>query len=205
MIALERVLLTGALCLTIPIALPPEASAQAAGDALPAGGGTGLFIGLSAGGAVLDPGQVGLVEVGDPDAAGAAKLRIGYWFSEHWGVEANYAKHGALSQRYENGTYRATGDSAGLALLGRLPINERWDIVGKLNLTHTRLKDDGSTGDTDAYKKLSGSSANLTFPGLEVGYRFGPRARLYLETEYRGWAGDEAGVAYSGLGFEWRF
>ncbi len=187
------------------IAMPLAAQAQSTTAGLKMERGTGLFVGLSAGAAELDAGPIGLVEVGDPEGAGAAKLRIGYWLSEHWGVEGNFMNHGTVSQKYANGTFKATGQSYGVALLGRLPINHRWDFVGKLNLLHTRLKDDGSTGNLDAYKKLTGSSANLVFPGLEIGYRFNRNMRLYFEAEYRGGAGDEAGVGYAGLGLAWKF
>ncbi|MFK7962919.1 MAG: outer membrane beta-barrel protein [Burkholderiaceae bacterium] len=165
----------------------------------------GPFIKLSAGYAELDTGRIGLLETGDPEGSGAGKLTAGYWFSRHWGVAANYVAHGEVSQQFADGTFRADGESFGIALLGRLPMGSRWDLVGKLNFTHVQLNDSGSTPNRPEFQKLTGSSANITFPGLEIGYRVSEHFRVFAEAEYRGGAGDEAGVGYSGIGLEWRF
>lgn len=191
-----------ALAVSALTLLPTEAFAQQAhGSGLK----LGPFVSLSAGYAELDTGRIGLLETGDTEGAGAGKLTAGYWFSKHWGVSANYVAHGEVSQQFADGTFRADGQSFGVALLGRVPISERWDLIGKLNLTHVRLDDSGSSPNRPEFEKLTGSSANITFPGLEVGYRVSDQFRVFAEVEYRGGAGDEAGIGYSGLGLEWRF
>jgi len=191
-----------ALTMSAFIILPSPAWAEPARGA---GLKLGPFISLSAGYAELTTDRIGLLETGDAEGSSAGKLTAGYWFSRHWGVSANYVAHGKVSQAFDGGTFRADGESFGLALLGRVPISDRWDLIGKLNLTHVRLDNSGSTPKRPEFDKLTGSSINLTFPGLELGYRINDDFRVFAEVEYRGGAGDQAGIGYSGIGLEWRF
>lgn len=166
----------------------------------------GFFVGASAGGAGLFPRAVGLVETGETEHDnGALKLHAGYWFSQHWGVAASYVRLGKFTQTYTSGSFRGRSESAGISLLGRLPINRRWSVLGKLALNYNKTSELASTGDPAQFAKLRGDSVRLVFPGLEIDYRINQAATLFFEMESRGRVADGINTGYAGLGLRWHF
>lgn len=166
----------------------------------------GFFVGASAGGAGLFPRSVGLVETGETEHDnGALKLQAGYWFSQHWGVAASYVRLGKFTQTYTTGSFRGRTESTGISLLGRLPINQRWSVLGKLALNYNKTSELASAGDPAQFAKLRGDSVRLVFPGLEIDYRISHAATLFFEMESRGRAADGVDTGYAGLGLRWHF
>ncbi|MFK7966816.1 MAG: outer membrane beta-barrel protein [Burkholderiaceae bacterium] len=166
----------------------------------------GPFVGLSIGGAGISTDAIGVARTGETEHGhGAAKLTAGYWFSKHWGVAASYVDLGEFTQTYSSGSFSGSAQSVGLGLLTRLPINDRWSVVGKATLTHNETKQESVTGDGAQFRQLSGHSTNLVLPGLEVNYRVTDSATVFFEAESRGAIAEKANAAYAGVGLRWHF
>ncbi|MGH1359319.1 MAG: outer membrane beta-barrel protein [Burkholderiaceae bacterium] len=183
-------------------ALLALSSTAQAGSELP----TGLFVSASVGGAGIETQSIGLVETGDTEHGnGAGKVSVGYWFSQHWGVAASYAELGKFTQTYTTGSFRGRVRSAGVSLLGRLPVNERWSLIGKLAINYNKTTQVSVTGDAAQFAKLQGHPTRLVFPGFEVNYRLSPAASLFFEMESRGKAAESLKTGYAGFGLRWQF
>lgn len=167
---------------------------------------TGPFVGLSLGGVGLMPRTIGLVNTGESEHDnGAAKLTAGYWFSPHWGFAASYVDMGEFTQTYNSGSFSGSVRSAGLGLLGRVAINDRWSLIGKVTLTHNRSKQTSVTGDPIQFSELRGESTQAVWPGLEINYKVNEAASVFFEAESRGEAAEKLDTAYGGIGLRWQF
>lgn len=167
---------------------------------------TGMFVGLSAGGSSMETGSIGLVTTEDTGHGnGAGKISLGYWFSKSWGVETSYVPMGQFEQTYGASTFRGKVDSFAVSFLGRLPINDRWSVVGKITLAQNRVKEQSSTAGVPEFSQLRGSSTNLVLPGLEVNYRFNDAVSFLFEVDPRGSAADKVDVGYAGFGLRYYF
>ena len=167
---------------------------------------TGPFVGLSLGGAGLMPRSIGLAETGESEHGnGTGKLTAGYWLSPHWGVAGSYVDMGEFTQTYTSGSFRGSVRSVGLGLLGRVAINDRWSLIGKMTLTHNRTKQTSVTGNPAQFSGLSGESTQVVLPGLEINYKVNEAASIFLEAESRGKAAEMLDTAYAGIGLRWQF
>ncbi|MGB7305135.1 MAG: outer membrane beta-barrel protein [Burkholderiaceae bacterium] len=167
---------------------------------------SGVFVGLSAGAAGLESDALGLSTLeSSSHANGAGKVSIGYWFNQTWGVEASYVSLGRIEQTYNLGTFRGKADSYAVSLLGRVALSDRWSLVGKLNLAHNRMKDNGSTPGIDQFERLRGSATSLVFPGVEVNYRINEATTVLFELDSRGQAADGIATGYAGFGVRYQF
>jgi len=166
----------------------------------------GPFVDVSVGTANIDIDPIGLSESGDSShSKTAAKVSAGYWFSEHWGASVNYVELGEYEQQYTNGTFRGSANSYGLTLLGRLPIAERWSLVGKINLTKTEMDDNGSTGGNGKFTQLDGDDETVVLPGIEINYHVNDNASVFVEIDPRGNNSSDVSHTYAGVGLRWAF
>ncbi len=114
-------------------------------------------------------------------------IRLGYAFDEHWAVEAGYAGLGAPSHLYrlggQDGKLTARGRSWLLAGRGRVALDERWALVGRLGLArnHSSLSASGEA----AGRAVSGSTTALHF-GLGVETTLADHWQLGLAWEHMG-------------------
>lgn len=110
----------------------------------------------------------------------ALKLFGGYDFNDTWGIEVgipglpNYAAHDI------NGVPMGTakGDSLYVAAKATMAINDKWSLVTKLGVAHTRLKTGGM--DSDRY-----SSSGL-YSGIGIKYALTEKVAVTLEVERYG-------------------
>ena len=145
-----------------------------------------------------------LDDIGDADHSGfSGRIAAGYWFSRHWGVSLNYAELGDFEQRFDTGTFRGSARSYGASFLGRWPLNDRWALLGKVNLVQSEMDDDGSTG--TGFDDLFGKERSLVLPSVEVNYRATENLTLLLEADARGPAAEDVDLGYLGLGVRWQF
>jgi len=167
----------------------------------------GAFVDVSVGGAAwaIDDQSLTANEIGDGDGDGAVKINAGYWMNKTWGVAVSHVDHGDFTQKFDTGTLKGSATSTAVSLLGRVPLGQRWTLVGKVNVTHADMKDNGSTGGNGEFKKLIGDDTSLILPGVEVNYLLNDRASLFLEAEPRGQAADELSIGYVGAGVRVRF
>jgi len=167
---------------------------------------TGPFVGISIGGAGFMPRSIGLAKTGESEHDnGTSKLTAGYWLSSHWGVVVSYVDMGEFTQTYTSGSFRGDVRSAGLGLLGRAAINDRWRLIGEMTLTHNRTKQISVTGDPAQFSDLSGESTQVVGPGLEINYKVNNAASVFVEAESRGKAAEKLKTAYAGIGLRWQF
>ena len=167
---------------------------------------TGPYLGASVGAGGAQLRSIGRPESGDPEGSGRSlKLRAGWWFDRHWGIEAGAVRLGRISQRYDTGTWRADGDALMLSGLGRLPLGDDWALIGRLSVIRTRLRDDGSTGDRTGFEQLNGRGKSVVLGGLGLEYALTPQAALTLEIDGLGQAGPKAQPVYLGAGVRWAF
>lgn len=166
----------------------------------------GAFADISIGGGAWALGNIDAKELEDgADGDGAKKISAGYWLNKNWGVAASYVDHGDFTQKYDTGTFKGSATSSAVSLLGRIPLGQRWTLVGKVNLTHAEMKDNGSTGGNGEFKKLVGDDTSVILPGVEINYSLNDRAALFLEAEPRGQAADKLDIGYVGAGVRVKF
>ncbi|MEZ5730477.1 MAG: outer membrane beta-barrel protein [Burkholderiaceae bacterium] len=167
---------------------------------------TGFFAGASAGVGVVSANPIGLAEVDeDTHGVGAGKLTAGYWFHRNWGVSVGYAALGNFTQKYTTGEFRGRARSLMISALGRLPLTDRWTLIGSVSATRNRIDDRGSTPGVAEFSKLHGSKSNLVFPGLELQYRLSDKMSLSFEVQGLGKAAEKVDVGYAGVGLRWNF
>lgn len=164
---------------------------------------SGMFVSGSVGAALIDF-DTDLDDIGDSSRSGfSGRVSVGYWFSPYWGASVNYAELGDFKQRFANGTFRGSARSYGASLLGRLPIGERWALIGKMNLVRSKIADNGSTG--DGFDDLFGKKTSLVLPSIELNYRVADRLTLLLELDARGAGAKDVDLGYAGAGMRWNF
>jgi len=166
---------------------------------------TGFYVGGSIGGLEAQARPVGLAPTEDPKIGSAGRLRVGYWVTRHWGVEASYTGFDGLEQSFTSGVFRARGESVSVSGLGRLPFADHWALIGKVSLNSTRIRDDGSTGSTADFDRFRGRSGNLILPGVSLEYDLTDRLAVTLEAEAMGAGGDKLQLGYGGVGLRWSF
>jgi hypothetical protein len=166
---------------------------------------TGFYLGGSIGGVETQTRAVGLAPIEDPKVASGGRLRVGYWVTPHWGVEASYTGFQGIEQAFASGTFRARGEAVALSGLGRLPFADHWALVGKVSLNGVRIRDDGSTGSTAGFDRFRGRSGNLILPGLSLEYGLSDRLAVTLEADSLGTGGSKLGLDYGGIGLRWSF
>lgn len=189
-------LLTGISLFALPMAVahaePPNAR-------------EGLFLGLSVGGSAFDTGPIGRLEQSSASGGTAARVRAGFWFSRHWGVEAGYTDLGSVEQSYVDGVFRGDSRSIHLSGLARLPLGERWSLIGKLTVAANQTDERGSTGNTTDFDRLSGSGGGLVFPELGIEYAVNQNLAVTVGAGPMGRSGKESSVGFAGIGLRWQF
>lgn len=164
----------------------------------------GPYVALSTGASGLGLGSLSTADIGDSDHSGfVGKVSVGYWFSDYWGVSADYLDLGKFEQDYVGGQFRGKAHSFGASMLGRLPLGQRWSLIGKVNLVRSKMEDDGSTGAN--FDRLIGQETSLVLPSLELNYHIQPKLALTLELDARGSATDKVDLGYVGLGVKYEF
>ncbi len=92
----------------------------------------------------VDVGQIsysGANSAGNPSFAnpGSVNLGGGYHFNRYLGVEGGYTLIGDSTINYINATETLKASAIQVAGVGTYPINEMFDVYGKLGLAHTKL------------------------------------------------------------------
>ncbi len=166
----------------------------------------GAFVDVSVGGGAWALDNIDAKEIEDSNEGDlAVKINGGYWLNKNWGVAASYVDHGDFTQKFDTGTFKGSATSTAVSLLGRIPLGQRWTMVGKVNLTHAKMKDNGSTGGDGEFKKFVGDDTTLILPGIEFNYSVNDRTSLFVEAEPRGKAADKLDIGYVGAGVRVKF
>jgi len=97
------------------------------------------------------------------------RIAGGYHFTPNWGAELGYAASGNGDAGGQN--YKV--ESTQLALIGTYPINEQFDVFGKLGYAMNKLSGDATAGCSDCSKDdfMYGIGAQYNF-NKQFGVRF---------------------------------
>ena len=128
-------------------------------------------------------------------------LRGGRYFSDTWGVEVGYTDFGSIDRA--GGTTKA--DGINISLIGKLPLNPSFNLLGKIGTTYART--DVSSVPGSGVTAGSNSDFGLSY-GVGVEYVFTPQwsAALQYESHDMKFAGDrEDRVSATTLSARYRF
>lgn len=113
---------------------------------------------------------------GFDDTGTAVKLYAGGYFNPNFGMEFGYLNFGNAAR--VGGKTKAQG--LNLSLVGRAPLNEQFDVFGKIGTTYARTRTDGYPGLGVATGKDNGFGLSY---GLGVRWAFNPQWAAVLEWE----------------------
>lgn len=157
------------------------------------------YVGLNVGQSKYDlnPGAGGL---GFDDTGTATKLYAGGYFNPNFGLEFGYLNFGNANR--VGGTTKAQG--LNLSLVGRLPLNEQFDVFGKVGTTYARTRTSGYPGLGVATGKDNGFGLSY---GLGVRWAFNPQWAAVLEWERHrlDFADGKSNTNMTTLGVQYRY
>ena len=159
------------------------------------------YFGLSGGRANYDlnagPPGTGL---GFDDSDSAWKLSTGGYFHPNAGVELSYLNAGKAHRL--GGTTKAEG--VNLSLIGRAPLNEQFDLFGKVGTTYGRTRTSGFSGLGVNTGKDSGFGLSY---GVGARWNFNQQWAAVVEWERHKFhfADDNAGVKMTTLGVQYKY
>jgi len=158
-----------ALCLAAPFAMAPAAAQMAPtpGYAYSPG-----YVDLSVGSSDFSKPSNGFGIFSSDQRATAYSISMGnYMFSPNWGLEAGYTDFGSVNRAGG----RTTADGINLSLIGRMPLNPAWNLLGKVGTTYGRT--DVSSAPTSGVQ--SGSERDF-------GWSYGVGVELQLAAQWSG-------------------
>lgn len=133
----------------------------------------------------------------------AYKLFGGYNFNQYFAVEGGYADLGkpAVKQTWVDGSGKGTFKETAWFLAGKgtLPINEQFNVFGKLGVTFNHVKN--SSSDTDGWSYSASDNRTGVLYGVGAEYNVTKQIGIRLEYEDFGKFGDKLSVdGESGIG-----
>jgi OOP family OmpA-OmpF porin len=159
------------------------------------------YFGLSGGRSNYDlnagPAGTGL---GFDDSDSAWKLSTGGYFHPNAGVELSYLNAGKAHRL--GGTTKAQG--VNLSLIGRAPLNEQFDLFGKVGTTYGRTRTSGFSGLGVNTGKDSGFGLSY---GLGARWNFNQQWAAVVEWERHKFhfADDNSGVKMTTVGVQYKY
>ena len=146
------------------------------------------------------PAGVGLSSCDDKDTAW--KAFAGYRFSRHFAAEATYINFGEYSGTVTFGAASAAVNADatgwGLAAVGIYPINDKFDLFGKLGFIRGESE---ATVTVGAFSGTVGDKGTEIHYGVGGVYNFTPKLGLRLEWENV----DDADLSILSLGLQYKF
>lgn len=153
------------------------------------------YVGLSAGQSTTsfdarNVSGLGTVSASDNLRKTAYKFYVGYDFNRNWGAEIGYADLGRPGFSYTSGGLPGSAEAKEsawyLAAKGNWPVNQRFNLFGKLGGTRNRLE-------------VNGADAAKTDWLLGVGAEYSVSKQVGVRLEYEdfGRFGDDNGVGQS--------
>lgn len=128
-------------------------------------------------------------------------LRGGHYFGDNWGLELGYTDFGSVGR----GGGRTKADGINLSLIGKLPLNPVFNLLGKIGTTYSRT--DVSSDPTSGVVAGSEQDFGLSY-GIGVEYAFSRNwsAALQFESHDMKFAGDRNDhVAATTLSVRYRY
>jgi opacity protein-like surface antigen len=112
-------------------------------------------------------------------------IHVGSYFSHNFGVELGYIDFGSIARAGG----RTKSDGINLSLIGKMPLNPAFNLLGKLGTTYSRTEVTSGIGSGVAEGSENGWGLSY---GLGVEYIFTPQwsAVLQYESQKMKFAGD---------------
>lgn len=112
-------------------------------------------------------------------------LRGGRYYGQNWGLELGYTDFGSV----ERAGGRTKADGINISVIGKLPLNPAFNLLGKIGTTYSRT--DVSSNPASGVVAGSESGFGLSY-GIGVEYAFTPKwsAVLQYESQDMKFAGD---------------
>lgn len=112
-------------------------------------------------------------------------LRGGRYYGQNWGLELGYTDFGSV----ERAGGRTKADGINISVIGKLPLNPAFNLLGKIGTTYSRT--DVSSNPASGVVAGSESGFGLSY-GIGVEYAFTPKwsAVLQYESQEMKFAGD---------------
>lgn len=123
------------------------------------------------------------------ESSTAYKIFGGYQFTPNWALEAGYfnlGKFGYAATTMPAGTLTGQAKFQGLNLdlVGTLPLDERWSLLGRVGVQHGKTRDTFTRGGAVALTALNPSSSETNFKvGVGVQYAVSPGFLIRGELE----------------------
>ena len=157
------------------------------------------YLGLSGGRSNYDL-NAGPSGLGFDDSDSAWKLTTGGYFHPNAGVELSYLNAGKAHRL--GGTTKAQGIN--LSLVGRAPLNEQFDLFGKVGTTYGRTRTSGFSGLGVATGKDSGFGLSY---GVGARWNFNQQWAAVVEWERHKFhfSDENSGVKMTTLGVQYKY
>ena len=142
----------------------------------------------------------GAANVDDDGYGSTFRVYGGYRLTDHFGVEAGFARIGDVTQTFQDASYTLKARSAYVAATGRLPLTETISVGGKLGLSFGEVSGDDLPS---AAPQATGRKRSV-MAGLNAEWQPWNRIALSISYDYHGKLSDDisassltAGVRYS--------
>ncbi len=157
------------------------------------------YVGLSGGQSEYDI-RSGTGGFGFDDSDTAWKVYSGGYFNPYLGMELGYINMGKAERI--GGSTKAQG--LNLSLVGRAPLNEQFDVFGKIGTTYGRTRTSGNSGFGVTTGKDDGFGLSY---GAGVRWAFNPQWAAVLEWERHRFhfADGKSDVDMTSVGVQYRF
>ena len=172
----------------------------------------GWYLGGSWGSSKIEPKLDNYKLAGSQDTrSGGYKVSAGYQFNPTWAAELQYQELGKWSYSEATQTLEAKVSGWGFAGLARLPLADRFSLIGKVGLMDQSFNVSGKTTAGGSQSKSIRKTTPLIGAGVE--YSLSPALALRAEYEYFGVptlaeSGNQKIKAYTSLlsvGLQYRF
>lgn len=147
------------------------ASASVVADVQP-----GFYAGASLGKASIEVDDAGF----DADDT-AFKVFGGYTFNPNFAVELAFVDGGKPDERFGAGQVEVAVDGLNLSAVGRLPVNDKFSVFGKLGFASYDVEAKGRIGNTVVASE-SGSDEDLSY-GIGAAFNITPAIEVRAEYE----------------------
>jgi OmpA-OmpF porin, OOP family len=119
----------------------------------------------------------------DKSSSAVAGVFLGYKFNKYIGVEGEYTGIGKVTDNLKGS---AKGDAASLSAIGFLPLNDEFNLYGKLGVAHTKTKV------TSSLAPINDATRNSVTYGLGGEYNFNKNVGMRVGWDHYNAAVDTA-------------
>ena len=187
------------------------------GSALAQSQDSGFYIGTGVGYANYDletPAVTGLRTFSSDSSGTGWKIFAGYQITRNWGVEAGYVDFGSIGFNGTAAVGAVTGTFTGsvdvsawtLALTGTMPMNQDWDLTGKLGAYNWRTNNASGTVSVPGVgtAAITAANDNGTDVLVGIGVRYNINKNLGIHADWEYFGGNDT-INFFSIGLRYKF